>query len=138
MADDNKVEQVGVRIVRPARPYNVGETAWFVPRVARRLVVAGAAVYLDPPDGFDEQGKPVAVDNEEGLRHNGGGWYELLDYLDADGNPVRVKGKVSAIAERDRLLAEAASAAKDNPEKVQTTDNSPEGDPDSADDGDNE
>lgn len=110
-----------LRFVQARRPYNAGETAGFPAATARRLVVEGKGTteYVDPPKGYDKFGARLEVEVaeiEEGLRHNGGSWYELVDHLDDNGKPVRVQGKAKALAMLEFLVAEAA-AKDENPDK---------------------
>ena len=117
-----------IRFVQATRPYNASEEAGFLPRTARRLVLTGIAVYVVPPEGYDEHGKRLtakavkASKLPEGLRHTGGGWYELLAFTDDKGKPLRVRGKANAIAKNEDLIAAAAAAAAaegggENPDK---------------------
>jgi hypothetical protein len=117
-----------IRFVQATRPYNADEEAGFLPRTARRLVLTGIAVYVEPPLGYDEHGKRLAAKKvkasklPDGLRHTGGGRYELLNFTDDNGKPLRVRGKAAAIAKNEDLIAAAAAAAAaegggENPDK---------------------
>jgi hypothetical protein len=98
-----------IRFKKSCRPYNAGETASFVASQARRLVLSGAAEYIDPPQGYEPDGTRKGNGKEpEGLRHSGGGWFELLEFKDEDGRPIRVKGKDAAVFAREELLAQLA------------------------------
>jgi hypothetical protein len=94
-----------VRFVKASQPYNAGETAMFPAGQARRLVGMRVADYVTPPPGYDEVGNRIRKD-AEGLRHNGGGWYELVNFIDPDTEaPYRVHGKALAEAKLKELLA---------------------------------
>jgi hypothetical protein len=127
MAPETEVREL-VRFTKASRPYNVDETAAFTPQVARRLVATlGCAVYVCPPEGYDENGNRLVAKAKakaeaegklpEGIRHNGGGWYQLLDFTDpATGKPYSVQGRGNAIAKNEDLIA-AAAATAENPDK---------------------
>lgn len=53
-------DRVVVKFVRGHSPYQAGETAGFEPRIARRLVEAGVAVYVNSPVAGQQQ--TLAVD----------------------------------------------------------------------------
>ena len=110
-------DMVLLRFVQARRPYNAGETAGFPVATARRLVVEGKGTteYVNPPKGYDKFGKRLkSVNIEEGLRHNGGSWYELVDHMGDDGKPVRIQGKANAIAALENLVA--GIATDENPD----------------------
>jgi hypothetical protein len=113
------MSDVLIRFVKAARPYNANETASFTKSQARRIVSLGAAVYLDPPKGFDEKGNRLEDDDGSSIRHIGGGWHELLEFKDDDGKPIRVKGKDAAIALRDDLTIEALGEDEDEDVEVE-------------------
>lgn len=97
-----------IRFKTACKPYNANETAGFSASQARRLVVQGVAEYVDPPKGYNADGSRKTNGKEpEGLRHNGGGWFELLDFKDENGDPIRVKGREAAVAAREDLIAQA-------------------------------
>jgi hypothetical protein len=106
----SKQELVLVRFINMCRPYNPGEVAGFTPDKAKDLVSRDAAVYVNPPAGVDEKGQPLIreskkVEIPEGLKHNGAGWYELVDFKDEEGEPVKIQGIENAKAELIRRQA---------------------------------
>lgn len=55
---------VSLRFVKRHTPYSAGVIAGFKPGYAQRLVAAGEAVYVNPPPGLDERGKPIKKEPE--------------------------------------------------------------------------
>lgn len=54
MSTDNTNELV--RFYKQSNPFNPGEIGGLKPRDAHRAVALGLAVYVNPPDGVNEQG----------------------------------------------------------------------------------
>jgi len=54
-----------IRFTRNNAPYLAGESAGFELPVARKFVGDGIAVYVTPPPGLDEKGKPLSDEKPE-------------------------------------------------------------------------
>lgn len=74
MAD---TELFSVRFKRSCVPYNAGEVAGFTFERAQRLVLGGAARYVDAPLAYDSFGKPRLP--EPALKRKGGKVYIVGD-----------------------------------------------------------
>jgi len=84
----SKVKPIPVRFIQKNAPYNVGEIAGFDMKVARSLVNAKRAVFINESDADAPEEATAAPSKVFEAVHIGGGYYEV------DGH--RVKGKKAA------------------------------------------
>lgn len=103
MSEEKKVL---VKFIALCRPYNPGETAAFPPKQAKDLVKRKAAIYVHPTD--KKKATKIADRLPEGVRHNGGGWFELPDHVDPETEkPYVIKGEKNALDKLEELLEDA-------------------------------
>ena len=57
-------EKISVRFIKRMTPYPVGQIAGFDLHHAEKLVRHGRAVFVNPPPGLDEYGKPIKKEPE--------------------------------------------------------------------------
>ncbi len=50
---------ISLRFIKPMSPYGVGDEAGFTLKRSDNIVRLGRAVYVTPPPGCDELGKPI-------------------------------------------------------------------------------